>query len=149
MCNPPPVVKKIASVASAVFPVVGLANHLVANAAKGNVNPTTAVKQTSGDISSTFHNADPLNPPPPPAPPPVDTTTPPGGGGDSGPQPTPTGPAPTETAAMAAKRRLAALRMGLLSTIATSGQGVTSAPSLFAPSAFAVGATGTKTALGQ
>lgn len=72
-----------------------------------------------------------------------------GGGGDAGPEPTPSGPAPTETAAMAAKRRLAALRMGLLSTIATSGQGVTSAPNLFQPSAFAVGASGMKTSLGQ
>jgi len=68
------------------------------------------------------------------------------GTGDAGPAPTPTPASPTESAAMLARKRLAALRMGLLSTIATSGQGVTAAPNIFAPTAFAAG---TKTALGQ
>lgn len=68
---------------------------------------------------------------------------------DAGPAPTVSPANPTDLAAMTNRKRLAALRLGLLSTIATSGQGVTSAPSLFTPSAFAVRMTGTKTALGQ
>jgi hypothetical protein len=56
------------------------------------------------------------------------------------------GPMPTMLPEQERKRRLALIRMGLLSTIKTSAAGVTSAPNLLAPQAFAVGS---KTLLGQ
>lgn len=86
-----------------------------------------------------------LDPKPPQ--PSADMPGPSSGGGDAGGPPTPTPVAPTESAAMIARRKLAALRMGLLSTMTTGGQGVTSTPNLLIPTASAGG--GVKTALGQ
>jgi hypothetical protein len=63
---------------------------------------------------------------------------------DQGPLPTAQNPDVTTVAAQARRRRLAALRQGIMSTIATSGQGVGGSPVLLTPTAVAG-----KTKLGQ
>lgn len=80
--------------------------------------------------------------------------------GDVPPAPQPPAPAPSEPppqfapatpselAAMLRRRRLAALRMGLASTIRTSGYGLTDAPSLLTPAAAGTSGSG-KQRLGQ
>lgn len=61
------------------------------------------------------------------------------------PEATPIPPTPSEQAAMLRRKRLAALRLGIASTIRTSGQGVADVPSLMTPMAAGTG----KTKLGQ
>jgi len=65
-------------------------------------------------------------PPPPPAPDPIPTEGP-------GPSPTFMPPNPSETAAMRRRRKLNAMRMGITSTVLTSGTGVGAGGALLTP----------------
>jgi hypothetical protein len=88
--------------------------------------------------------ADIVSPPRPTSPGQASSDAAGGAGADQGPLPTASAPDVQTVAAQARRRRLAALRQGILSTIATSGQGVAGAPVLLTPSAVSG-----KTKLGQ
>lgn len=134
--------KSVTNAASFIFPVQSFATNYLTDVVKNKqVNPVPSAFKTANDASS-FVSGKPLIPPPSAPDMPGPASTP----GDAGPTPTPIAPNPTESAAQQAKRRAALLRMGLLSTITTSGQGVTAAPNLFQPAA---SASGMKTQLGQ